>query len=328
MPHSTRFQDQDYCILANGDVFSVHGDIQRGGILVGEMAYVIDDGGPYVIRGRRYRKPYLDVGSGHIVDNNGHVQTTDSPSHDFRRFFDNKSTIEVARVVEHLSTADLLEHALNGEHANELGKIIANMQAMLPLPTSVNVALTGSLGVVDYGTMPSPHDFDITLRMTNVIELENVVSHLQSIPTKTSKYRLWEYGKYWRIRILTDCGILCPFFSVNEGNSRLIDASDDSQAVVSYVGMVINASRTATLPIELVIRLDDGSDDLIILSYDLRLRGEFALGDRGWFRGVVRELRGDLVGRSLFLQNATDCGLLNDPWIGYSIQPKSQQSSS
>lgn len=313
--------DQDYCLLEDGRILSLHGSDQSEEYLFGEVAFVPDVGGEYEFFGQRYVKPYQDHGQGRRATNRGTIRDPEALMRlPVGELFVNKSVVNPQRVQEHFRSEDLLARSLSGQNS----RMILNMINWLEnevlgpgLREDLTYGLTGSLALAGSSKVKNPHDIDLVIR-AGLPQVQRITERLQDASERDVNLRVFEYGKSWRMRLRTPFGLLCPFLSVTGGlyplgNFAFKALVDDDFEIV---GTVVDASKGGLTPSLLFV--EAGDTVILAVDPDLRCRGDFRDGDRGQFRGtrVLAEWGGDehdvlVISDSRRVRNATP------PWPQY-----------
>lgn len=281
--------DQDYCLLEDGRILSLHGKDQSDEYLLGEVAFVPEIGGEYQFFGRRYVKPYQDYGQGRRATDRGTIRDPEAlMCLPISELFVNKSVVNPQRVQEHFRAEDLLAKSLCGPNSEVILDLIFWLEDQVlghSLGEQLTYGLTGSLALAGASAVKNPHDIDLVIR-GGFPQVQQVTEGLQNASERDLNLRVFEYGKSWRMRLRTPHGLLCPFLSVSDGPSPLGNflVKELVDEDFEVVGTVVDASQGALTPSVLLV--ESGECVLLVVNPDLRCRGDFRDGDRGRFRGT------------------------------------------
>jgi predicted nucleotidyltransferase len=163
---------------------------------------------------------------------------------------------------------------------------------------SEKLGVTGSLA---YGRIEEEDmDFDV-LFVGNLEENDRVLKKIYQL-AEEPKRQVFEFGRYWPIRIYYQGFLLCPFFVYQNWDDVPL-----SEAEVKLVQRNVKGTATVTddfhnsyLPV--VLELGDveiggrNYDSLRFISYDGSIRGDYRSGDRIWLKGHlvgIKDRRGE-----------------------------------
>lgn len=310
--------------LSDGRYLSIHGYDSRLGLVVGDVAFVpLSHHSPaaYSIGNRPYGKPYFDEGRGREYSHSGIVRSPEALGR-FPLFglLPGKSVLFVDSKAEVITSREMYVGIEGTARGAVVERILSWLWQRTRLPSSkYQIGLTGSVGLSSRGT---PHDFDIVFHGTTAV-LSELVKALQHVSKSVESARLVEYGKSWRIRLSTPHGVLCPFFAPTDAHS--LGLADDVLALVDYTierdavieGVVTNSRLGFATPAILHARTGT-TDRLVIADFDLRSRGDLAVGERVEVRGTL--LRSSGTGPDHLICRASDgVRSLDPPWEHYYI---------
>ncbi|MFC0681651.1 hypothetical protein ACFFGH_27795 [Lysobacter korlensis] len=307
----------DYAVLSDGALLAVHAATESGH-LIGDLAYLPDTRGRYLIDGRRYSR----------------VHGRSQP-HPFRRdvlaasaplgwqLIAAKSIVATADAVATANCHDMLSRRLDGPLARRVqGLLDWISNHVVPDGSSVRFGLTGSVGLVDERceSLAEPHDFDIVIEAP-VETIDRVVQSAGLLVTTSPPLRVHEYGKGWRIRIRSPLGLICLFFRTP---APLLDVMDwdrqpDRATSVTCHGLVLDVTRASLTPC--VVEIDDRSlGRTTVVFPGLRLRGDASVGDELTADGVLYEFEQGprkSVLRRVIVENDVRAYVTPQPWPGY-----------
>jgi len=194
--------------------------------------------------------------------------TIEFPLRDFVGYFDPHHSLERCREL----------HPVVGEWVDRTA-------ALFDFPVE-KMGVTGSLA---YGKIEED-DMDFDVIFTGSLE-ENarVIERLQELAQVPDR-RVFEFGKYWPIRIWHEGYLICPFFVYeNLDDAPLFQARvEEIRESVAGEGVVADDTHSCYLPI--VLDLEEVAGDcagqaLRLICYDGSIRGEYRRGDRIRFSG-------------------------------------------
>ena len=330
-------QDQDYLVLDDGRIATVHGWHHPPDHVVAELTFAPDPAGSFELSTGRYSKAYLSDGRAVPDLQRPRIRDLDEP-----RLFGYgqvKSIISTSRIVNVLRCGDWpLERAIS-HRSNHRRYIEATWQSVLrllgPEIEAVSACLTGSLML--QLAMPArvppnpsldqrdPHDLDVVFT-GSVNAINRLARRMMDVAKSEPDRRVYEHGKGWTIRLQTDRGMLCSFFryAVTDeiprqiAHARLVEAGFAAELEVTDIDHGLftpSLLRTVSRAPDLV-----GGRPLVVLISHLRSRGDFSEGSRGWFRGDLLDAAtgehasGDLV---LSVFDGDSSIPLDPPWEGY-----------
>ncbi|MGW2308711.1 hypothetical protein [Actinomadura luteofluorescens] len=322
-------QDQDYVLLKDGRLLTVHGDCHPPGHLVGEISFVPCVNGDYTFFRTGYRKAYVTGGRGMAERDRERARWETGTCFDHAHPFSTKSLVPLTEVERHLSAAvdprsetvpGSFLHRYTEAHMRELRHLLGD--ALLDAP----LGLTGSARLLlQECSVRSLHDFDI-LFIGGPETVRTIARRLAAYGKARPEARLREHGKGWRIRLRTGAGILCPFFRYPEPSDSPLAGLTSVQTMIRDVtvrGRVIDDLHGAYLPTLIKVSPEwaseplpvEASQHLLVLISHMRHRGDFLPGDRGTFTGELCHLSahgGDLV--TLSVVDGSDSRMDSSLW--------------
>ena len=155
------------------------------------------------------------------------------------------------------------------------------------------MGVTGSLA---YGKIEEEDmDFDVIFsgNPAENLKVRNKLHQLSQIPEN----RVFEFGRYWPIRIMHNGFLLCPFFVYEDWNDVPLAQADISviSEDVSVTGTIIDDSNNSYLPI--ILELGDvtvdgkARENLRFICYDGSVRGEYWEGERIRMNGRLLNIK-------------------------------------
>ncbi|MCH5644438.1 hypothetical protein [Gordonia sp. ABSL49_1] len=319
--------DQDYVLLDDGRILSVHGTqvVRESDPIVGEIAFIPDRLGTYQVNGTTYSKPYFVANGTRKLSTDGRTTANPLPAH-LGYLLSYKSTVTKERIIKIWRTEEMLATGLAGNNGSTIRAVIEEAKALIPALRECRIGLTGSGGLACQNGGRVLHDVDLTIHALTDEGSAAVTEQLQRLLTARPEYRIYEYGKDWRLRYRTPSGILCPFIS-SAASESVVGALPwtggelHGAEMLDVNGVVVDATRSAHTPVQLIIRSMDNTKSLYYLyCYDLRARAEFAVGERGRFKGMG--LRSTIATEAggctpLLVAEASHMINLTPPWQGY-----------
>jgi predicted nucleotidyltransferase len=149
------------------------------------------------------------------------------------------------------------------------------------------MGVTGSLA---YGKIEEADmDFDVIF-MGNLEENLLVRDQLHRSSEEPAR-KVFEFGRYWPIRIYHNGFLLCPFFVYENWEDVPLAQAEVSviERDVTVSGTIVDDTHNAYLPI--ILELKDAilngkaRDNLRVICYDGSIRGEYWEGERIWLEG-------------------------------------------
>jgi hypothetical protein len=327
----TGVSDQDYLVLIDSRIISVHGWNHPPGFAVGEIAFVPDKDGDRVFLGRRYRKAYTENGSGMPEANRRTIRARTGLFYDTAQLFSTKSIVDMDDVAVHIDASAASSIAEHRAAATQMHDVLSETEIITEGGTGrIHIGLTGSLrlGAASRSGNTRAHDVDIVFT-GDLVDIADMTRRISSGVAAHPELRLYEHGKGWRIRARTRAGILCPFFGYDDPRSSPIYGLRMVRTVrerVTVRGIVVDDTHNAYLPTHLTIRPIEAScilppavcQGLSVIISHLRARGDFFRGDRGMFTGDLIELTFDSHEQlALSVLDGNESVLLTPPWLPF-----------
>ncbi len=324
--------DQDYFLLRDGRILVAHGWAHPAGFVVGELAFVPDKSGDFILLGNKYRKAYVKNGRGISERLRETVRDISGTCYDNAQPFSYKSIVSQSQVVHRIDTSwpsSRTEHG-NDSAAEYVQGVVSEARIILgTMCDTAQVGLTGSLRISwPHIGSASAHDADLVFRET----LDGnyaIADRLSSAAKKFERHRLYEHGKGWKIRLRTNRGILCSFFSYKTPSQAPFSDIRSIRPICSRLtarGTVTDDCYNSYLPTVLRVRPrrvtyllpQECREELVVIISHMRSRGDFFRGDEGLFTGCLIEVE---TGTSSYLAlSVTEAGeslLLTPPWHPY-----------
>lgn len=313
--------DQQYCILDDGSILTVHGYTHPPGLVVGELSYLPDASGPHLLLGMNYRKAYQRHGRGLPELKRPRVRAHTGMFFDCAHPFLAKSIVPIGRI-----DAVYTHTSVNDVGAVKLDRARAMARRFLGrLADHFDIGLTGSHALSTANDLPVElHDLDVVLRGTTH-DAADAVAVLQERSERQEVERLWEHGKGWRIRLRTPTGIFCPFFVYREALESPLAAlrsiSDVAQSV-TVKAVVVDNMHGGFLPTWVRCEVVESTNPVVqlgsqlpVLISHMRSRGDFAKGDTAMFHGAVIDIdTGTTRVRALSVIDGNESRLLTPTW--------------
>ena len=305
----------EYIQLTDGSLLSVHTIFGDRDVIVGDIAFMPSRLGGYSYREGTFAKPYIDEGLGRRVTAPGVVRIRSALQRlPIAQYFPMKSVVttdEISRVI----TGPEMSERLQASGFFSRFQMVAEWALTQAGFAKDNFLIypTGSAGL---GSPTEPHDYDVVLRGSRN-SLASLVSSLQALTLERPQIRLFEYRRSWRLRLLTPHGIFCPFFASNDADESEFSWMNNGNFVgerdVELRGVVIDSLSSALTPSVFDVTSLDG-EEIRVVDFDMRSRGDLACGELGLFRGTL-VLAAD---RKLLFPHAS-VGLtnLNPPWDAF-----------
>lgn len=294
-----RIDDSLYLLRRDGSFVFTHGYYHpRKGYIIGKIIHYPTPTGDELIWGRRYQSMHKKWVDGRHVAVTNDLQlkkafeidpfldprrprpliadfTLEFPLKDFVGFFEPRHC--------------LLECAKLYPQVGEWAEITAKL---MDFPIE-KMGVTGSLafGVVEEADM----DFDVIFR-GDLEENNRALTRIYEIAAQPGK-RVFEFGKYWPIRIYHRNILICPFFVYqNWEDVPLTDAEITLEREdISGTAVVSDDFQNSYLPIYLQLKdveiEGESFADIPLISYDGSIRGEFRTGDRLRFTGKLLKIK-------------------------------------
>jgi hypothetical protein len=307
-------RDQSYCVLRDGSLFSVHGDQDLDGLLLGDVAFAVDPDGLYTDGSHTYSKPYVhDSAHRHQKRKQPRV-----PSIDGIQLRIPGVGVDPGEIINVISVAEMRAAALEGPHASTIERLEHFAVNLVESETGAEVdfGLTGSVGLgLQRLDGKKPHDWDLVFS-TDSMTGSAIVAALQRRAMAHPGTRVQEYGKGWLIRQWVGDDLLCPFFRGKEPHVlRLINVSSKP---VTLVGRVTEAVDSASVPVRFSVRSESGADVSVVV-LGLRSRGDIRIDDHVRVVGHWGAISIDNRPATEVLVSVDDAPrlLLSQPWPSY-----------
>lgn len=330
MPNSTGIRDQDYIVIADETILTVHGDVHPSDFFVGEITFVPDRSeGDRILLGRRYRKAH-EVG-GVTIREAFRPKLRDHGSTPFHsgHLFSAKSIVSCSRIVTHIDSTSPRASVDLGEAADRyvqatMAEVWRRFGDELE---GISIGRTGSARLTsDAGARL--HDLDVVFR-GSVSAIQNLVAAMASAARRDPAIRLVEHGKSWQIRLATPGGVLCSFFSYADPSQSPLYGLTKMETIIPDVvleALVVEDAQNSFHPTFLRVKPRSWSTDvpsaarrdLLVMINHLRGRGDFFAGDIGVFRGALVDVSsgvGDFV--ALSVVDGHSCISVTPPWPQY-----------
>lgn len=332
---SADVQDQDYVILKDGTIATVHGWYHPAGHVVAELAFVRDARGSLELSAGRYRKAYLRDGL--AVPDIERLRIRDVEDPHLFGYTQVKSVLATDRIERVVRCADwpVDESAKATLHADYIRETWRSTKDLLGADIEeLEPCLTGSL-VLQSALPPThppngspvtadPHDLDVIFT-GSVRVLDELLDRMSAVTLKQPERRLFEHGKGWQIRLKTDRGVLCSFFRYKDAAEVPSPLSNIVLLKPGFVAEceITDSSHGLFTPSYLRAHVTSpshlGDRTLLIAISHLRSRGDFRRGSTGVFRGDLLEAKSS-EGESVLLLSVFDGDSslsLKPPWEPY-----------